>query len=195
MTKENEYTPQRGERILVKQLLSADFSERIFSKMSSGFYECVNLDCEKSFKNGGAFSTRKWLMAQPIEQSKEIPFTPTVGKVCFMFDVDHEDEGGNYVFVAKSGDSFIGAGIDEYDDLLKDYKGFVELFDCASSAKKLTKEITFSEVAQKFDTTVDKLKIKGYVNEQDALKDVRQFVFPKSEGKVMISVFEIIGLT
>lgn len=36
-----------------------------------------------------------------------------------------------------------------------------------------TKEVTFSEVAQAFNTTVDLLKIKGYVNEQDAIEDVK----------------------
>lgn len=51
-------------------------------------------------------------------------------------------------------------------------RGSYVIYEAAFPISK-TKEVTFSEVAQAFNTTVDLLKIKGYVNEQDAIEDVK----------------------
>jgi hypothetical protein len=195
LTEEKEEWPKPGERIFVRDCAAEIWKERIFIKINAGSdfrYSC----------QGGNDSTItiNWKRAKPIEQPKEVPFTPTVGKVCWLYD-ENENYGANLVFVSKSGDQFIGAEINEYDDLIKGHRGQVELYKHAAPARKETKEVTFSEVAQKFDTTVDKLKIKGYVNEQDAVADAKKMLKESlkdklkdaANGKVLISIYEIIS--
>jgi hypothetical protein len=158
-----EWKPKDKEWIMVDS--GTGCHKRMFSKMDEGKFSCVSEGYENLYLRGQNKYFVLWPKAKPFVE----PFTPTVGKVAYMKAEGDED---NFVFIGKLGDKFMGCNIDEYDDLIKNFGGEVFLFDSVEPARDLTKEVSFSEVAQKFDTTVDKLKIKGYVNEQDAVEDV-----------------------
>lgn len=154
-----EWEPKKGEDILVKQYSESGFNERIFMKMDNGFYECVSAGYEDYFKYGTP-PTTKWDLAKPIEQPKEVPFTPTVGHVCLMKSPEGE---GNYVFVGKLGSKFMGCSTEEYADLIENYGGLVELFDSVEPVKKIAKR-TIESIRTAFNLADDtELEIEGYI--------------------------------
>jgi hypothetical protein len=189
MTKNNssEFLPKKGEMILVSNS-ETNWEARMFLSMDDDRFVCMSPISGNEY----AWKYAKPKFAKPIEQPKEVPFTPTVGKVAYMKADGDED---NFVFIGKLGDKFMGCNIDEYDDLIKNYGGEVFLFDSIEPARDLVKEVTFSEAAQAFNTPVDRFKIKGYYNEADAMSDIKKLLLERGacpESPLIVSIYDII---